>query len=980
MLPTNLLYKTMSLKEYNEALSPYVTGLAQGYTNKSTPEKWDIVMERMKRLAPHMAEKFESFRKTRKQTDASLFNLSLADCLNYFENFAFLYETEDARFKLSAHQKGKLLEGIDDAMGTCETGINTRFELVLQQFRTDLNWVTNILAKYRYQLIIGLQDAYNEKFTVGDALKTHTLKRMMHLASEQYGIAIEHTMMDVFAHLTDRSGIADYFEKNAPRVFKAEYEDQVVEILAQDLLLKIKALYCPQECDWTQTELVINQADVNEFSNFVVGNRLDLPAGTIYQLGTLDDADEDGEGNERVPTYNFHVKNQGEMLDVLRGLIKQKLLKEQYFLSFAELTRENLPNLRKLELRGIDVADLVELKEALDQLVEHPEKAAKLLQQHQTFLLKHPDLLAETLQTHPQLLRILPRAMKQNISFVEKLLPAISKAILVKVEEDAPEIVEELSTYLTPMIKNSPELVAKIPQELFAVEAFAKRLVSQNGLFLDKLPEHLRDQADIVEAAVRQNSLALLKAPEQFQVNDFYVALALQGKHFKSLGWTANFAEAGAFVLAQGIEKVPYSLRTLLPMLSAEQLVDVDHLSAMLDTITAVHQLATQQTNLSLAEVSKLAQCLSPDQLLKIVQYRKEQDYAPLPYFTESGLTSFKDKLIASGFQWKDWNKEKESLRKLASEQIRYNAEEDPYGYSATSYFANSENWFVAMVQHQQSTSGAFKNGRQIWLQLKKFIDELLALIYQIGKFILIASLGITLSSLVNHLVFTLLPAWVGLVMLACIIAPFFSSLIHNRNYTIASSILSTLSIGILLLDDILAVSTAIYAFFKLISLSVQAFHLLGTGFEFLSRGFQTLFMNNDPVQAVDADLHTKCENSITRLELMDNPSAQEKAEVMQDILDKIDAELTMQGPMSDERREIELARNLTKTYNVAHAGKSHKLSFYQAAAVTRSDFKPLDLDTPRDVPYFSFFRTSTTNTLPDEAELRRTIETPVAV
>ena len=138
--------------------------------------------------------------------------------------------------------------------------------------------------------------------------------------------------------------------------------------------------------------------------------------------------------------------------------------------------------------------------------------------------------------------------------------------------------------------------------------------------------------------------------------------------------------------------------------------------------------------------------------------------------------------------------------------------------------------------------------------------------------------------------------------------------------------------------------------------------------------------MNNYPVQAVDADLHTKCENSITRLELMDNPSAQEKAEVMQDILDKIDAELTMQGPMSDERREIELARNLTKTYNVAHAGKSHKLSFYQAAAVTRSDFKPLDLDTPRDVPYFSFFRTSTTNTLPDEAELRRTIETPVAV
>ncbi len=981
MLPTNKLYKTMSLTEYNQALAPYVAGLASGYIDKSIPERWDIVMMRMKRLAPHMSDKLETFRRSRKGTNASLFNLSLADCLDYFENYAFLYETEDERFRLSEHQRAKLLEGIDDAMGTCETGINTRFELVLQQFRTDLNWVTNILAKYRYQLIIGLQDAYNNQFDIEDVLKTHTLKRMMHLASKPYGIAIEHSIMDAFAHLTDRSNIADYFQQNAPKIFRNDYQEQVVEILAQDLLLKIKALYCPEECDWAKTELVINQADVYEFKKFVVENRLDLPPNTIYRLGTLDEADDDIE-SERVPTYNFHVKKQGEMLEVLRYLIQQKLYREHYFVSFADLTRENSSLLGELGLRSSKVNELVELREAFDAAVPHPAKLRLLLQQNARIILQYPELLVRMIEIHPGMIKYIPRMLTNNLGFIQKIMnPLIGLMKAKRNEQDNRHYLEFLRC-ITSFLRR-PEITVKfVKDDLFIDPSFSLHLMQQNGLLFSSLPENMKQQEDIIEAAVRQNPFALLMIPEHLQ--PLYETLALQHPIFKELNWTHNFKGAVEFIYREQYLLLSRSFPQEFPDPDSETFQNLFNqpqlLSYAMEEVAAFTQLTAETVNLSLAKMSKMTHFLSPKQLMAIMEFRELYGVPRLPYCNQKMLNNFLSSIEASGLNFN--TDDTDLLRMEASQRLLVNPNEDIYEDSVIGCLAKTDNWFLAMVHYQNSTTGAFKTKRQAWLQFKKMLAELSDALFSMLKLVLgtffLFELYISIDLLATSLLFSTLGIWLGGIFVIGLLTPFFLSQYDAHNPTLYTGLFAfgVLSYLILLpLPTVLGV-LAYFAITELMTIAESSLAFFLSTLSFLGRSLQTLFSRHDYVLQQTSDLHVNCENSITRLELMENTSAQEKAELMSDVLTQVDEDLSPLQTKGEGQRNRELAQGLLKPYKVEFSGKPHFFSFYQAAALERSNSQPLDVDL-KDIGCFRFFRTTTSSFLPDQTELRAISDCP---
>jgi hypothetical protein len=972
MLPTNQLYKLMSLTEYNEAKQVYIKATASNYHDKSVAERWDIVMERMKKLAPEMDEKFENFRKTRKETDASLFNLSLADCLNYFENFAFLYETKDERFKLSVSERKKLLEAVDDAMGTCETGISTRFETVLQQFRTDLNWVTNLLSKFRYQLIIGIQDGYNEKYHVGDALKTHTLKRMTYLASDTYGVPIEHTMTDVYAHLTDRNQIASYFNRNAPRVFTQEYEETIVEMLAQDLLSQIQKLYCPDEFNWDEEGLVIPASDVSEFCKFVMGNRLGLSPEVPYSvLGTLDDEDE-MDGRPHDPTYSFTLKNKGETLELLRELVTKKLIKEKYFVPFDEVTNANIKNIKDVRLRGIELYDLVQLNEAMLNSAQNPAAAAKLLQRHSGVILNYPELFLGAFEKNPKLLNYLPRTLKNNEYFLEKIIPIVDKLLVAGVEDS-----EELTRTFLRLFKNRQGLVDKLSPELLRNDKFVYALLQQDGLALCSLDEPCKGRELFVEAAVRQNPLALLGASSEQQKNPHLDALALQSSWFKSLGWNQNFPEAIPFVYTELHEQLPYMFKSSFDAphfpFPVKFMNNPQLLNSKLEAMRALSHLSNHPGTISIGTVARMSQFISPEELQVVISFRSNQGYPSLPYCPNAGaIEHFTSSLKEQGVFWNNWIDDAPTLRMTAAEHMRFNHDDDAYGDSATSLFANNQKWFLAMVQHQQNTTGAFKTFKQFWLKLKPLLDQTAALIYEAAKFLLFASLGITLSVLANHVVFTLLPAWAVLALCVFAISPLFAPFFNSRAYTMASTVLSMISGGILFLGQLLIVGTAVYGFIEIIKLAGSSFEVLGTGFSLLSRGLQTLFGSSDPVFQNNVDLRGRCENSITRLELNESVSAQEKADVMRSIFDKIDQEVSISTDL-DGKQEKEFATRLSKQYPVELDGKARNLSFFEVAAISRSNSTPFDLDKPKSSGYFSFFRTATTNMLPDERDVQRT-------
>ena len=507
MLASKKLYQLMSLKEYNTAEQTCIKSLAQDYETKSVPEKWDIVLGIFKTLAPEYSDKLTSFQSARKNTNYNLFNLSLPDCLNYFEHFYFLYTTTDSRFKLSNSQKKLLLESIDDAMGTCETGISTRFEGVLQQYRTDLDWVTNVLSKSRYQLLLGLQDAYNTTYRIALSLRVHVLKIMTQLASEAgLGIQIEHYIKDAFAYLVDKAQITQYFEEHTPKVYTKDYEEEVVNILSQHLLFELQELFCTDATNWEKETLLIPTARVQEFMTFV-NNRLGLTeVSPIESLGELD------EDNA------YCLKNKKETYALLQEFVQKKLIQDQYVIPFSAITKENATLAHTIQFKkGVTFSTLLKINQTLlSYTADNTDLIAQCLQKNSQTLLNYPDLLLSHIKAYPELLRLLPRSLETNAYFLKQTAAAIDKALCLTISTGGSLTqANKLIKPLLRLIKHNPHLVSTLSTPLLSYEPFALSLVAIDGLLIKHLPESLQQEQHIAHSAIRRTPFSALYASQQ---------------------------------------------------------------------------------------------------------------------------------------------------------------------------------------------------------------------------------------------------------------------------------------------------------------------------------------------------------------------------------------------------------------------------------------------------------------------------------
>lgn len=965
-IATTKLYREVSLLEYNEAQQKFIAAIP-AYKNSTVEKRWDLILDKFKsKVPPELQAKLETFQKTRKNTNANIFKLSLKSCLSYFEHFYFLYQTDDSRFKLDKQTKKNLLETIDDAMKTCETGISTRFEMALQLYRTDMNWVNNVLHKQRCNLLIALQNDYNKENHVDESMEVHVLKIMTQLAADSgLGIRIDHSLKDIFAGFIDREDITQYFHRRYPATFFVNYEEKVVETLSQHLLKEIETKFFPENFDWNKTEAIIEEKRTQEFSSYL-DKRLALgDVELVYRLGDLYEAIDPMNPEKKI--FGICLKNRNDFLVQLRSLVSQKLCNEQYQIPIQNITKENKQLIKDVKLRNREsMVALVELNDAiLNYNKQEPLKFRALLQKHVKLLLYYPDLLLNQIESHPNLLGLMPNLLKTNSYFRDNTIARINRALLLAIKTQDSARISLLISHLFDWIKDDSSSLNCLTESVLNYPQLAYKIVAKDGLLLEKLFVHLQADIKLVKIAVKQNPFALAYAPLNFQKDPELLRLAFESKRFDfNPDKVPNLSR-----YYKAIKKTYTRLYDRLAPQFANDLLEYNivmqgengcaSMIQNLQKMEVLHQLLFTE-NLNVSTVIRLANSISPSLLIKIINSRADAQLSSLPYCKDA---SFVEKFVTElrNDRLNDWDKGYLAIKRQACELTRnYMGSDYHYARGVAGHMAKTDSWFVAMLNYKHS-QWSFNSWAQFWLLLKDATKATAGFLLKLAKLASIIVAGLILAFAASYLTF-FLPIGVVLGILGVIALAFIlDRFCRNRHVTMVASILSFIGVCIIAPDYLLATISFGYCLFVGRNLPKLFLEMIHTQGAFFKRVFGSLFTSSKYIQELPpgADLNTKCLATIERLKLIDSPSAQEKGELLERIWNQINIGLTDQ----------DLAKRLNQRVAVFFQGKTYSISFQQAAALPRSSSKPFAIPNEPVSSKYGFFKTTTTKLLPATLE-----------
>ncbi len=433
MLPTQKLYQTVDRTQYEEIKQRHVNALPQGYGQLANRDKWQRLMDQFAGLMPEDAATIQRFCQARLNTVEGAGNISLADCISYFEQFYFLYTTTEPLFKLDDAEKKALKVLLLDVMGggACEPGKQERFESALALYRRDTNWINGHLSQARYHVLEGLAERCNVELQIGNGFSPHTIKFMKGLRdAKQLGIDREAALTDIYGGV-QRVPITDYFTSHYQAAFH-EYEASAVHDLSHQLLneftdfLRGKVSIDGWELDTGR--IIIPLELIQEFNRFFESKSFDA---VMDDLG--DDSDE----------LNLKLKKKADFEAGIRSLVKKKLLQNGYYVPISNLhalPSHGMPALPTWH-GGAVMQDLVAVAQALEN---PPEDLPAILNQYTPVLLQYPLFLLAHVERNPAIIAVLPQAFRANTAFIDDVLTAVNGGLLTAIEAGDTKKTEQL--------------------------------------------------------------------------------------------------------------------------------------------------------------------------------------------------------------------------------------------------------------------------------------------------------------------------------------------------------------------------------------------------------------------------------------------------------------------------------------------------------------------------------------------------------
>lgn len=482
-LPTDKLYQTPHYEAYTEAKNQYILRSIPGYANYSDDQNQDQNKVKLKwsALINAFIEALDStdmspierqelkiqltrFKKQREDTTDNENNLNLRQCVNYFENFYFLYTTTNPEYKLSDASKKNLLNAIKESIGVCETGINSRFRAVLQEYKKDNDWIKNELTKARCNTlhILHLQyeqnrQAYLDQFArmlAEDTHNVHTLNTIITSANKaDLGITIEEEILDGYAFLFPEKKIKAYFQKHYPALFRT-YENQSVETLTNYYLEQLASTLGINNADWAADELNIPSDALMNIQASLDGHFQGISI-SAHCLGELSD---DG-------TY-FRLKTKHDVEVIIKQSVRKKLVVDGYYVSLDDIV-ENPDAHQNIRIKkGIKRNDLLAVHRAFEQ--PDPGVMRATLKQHMSIFIDYPELALSQLHKNPARIATFPVELRRDTRFTDVAVSLLNEELGQALSEDERDqaLVNQLQIALLALIQSETGYMQELSESV----------------------------------------------------------------------------------------------------------------------------------------------------------------------------------------------------------------------------------------------------------------------------------------------------------------------------------------------------------------------------------------------------------------------------------------------------------------------------------------------------------------------------------
>ena len=968
MLPTQKLYQTVDRTQYDAVKQRHVSGLSPKYSEWQDRAKWSFLMGEFTRLFPAEQQTVFAFHQARLNTGASAMNISLRDCLNYFEQFYFLYTTTNPLFQLNHAEKCGLKTQVLDGMGfACEPGKQARFDLALVLYRRDTHWINGHLSQARYHVLETLAESCNVVRNIGNALSPHTIKFMKSLAEEKrLGIDCEVALTDAYA--INKAGITTYFATHYSAAYR-EFEANAADDLAQQLLNELtdfltgKAISIVQ---WDQRGLVIPEEHHVELFRFFESKSFNA---------ILDDLRDDSDEEQ------LKLKSKADFFTGLQSLVMKRLLKDEYYVDFSGPNKgpaaADVPSFPAWHA-GVSMHDVLDFNRALQS---ESVDFFTLFNQYEAVLLQYPQMVLRFIATKPSILSALPGACRINGLFIDEVITAVNAGLLGAIKAADPEKIQQLIGCLLTFLPTSHDDFSKFDNTVLNHDSVAQALVKRCGLLLKKMSPLQQDNESIVRAAMEQNGFALCFASYRLRLDDTLIQMGL-AKLPKPYGTVTErealhltrYEARITVIYRRCMMKLPVFAQAefkvyAIPVFGNHDLIHAD-LKAI-QKMKALDVLCSARF-VGALKLATLAQNLTPRELLGIIQYRKAQHLSALPYCDH--LELFSQNLDNGGCNWLVGGYE-------AAKQ-RAQAVLDAPEMSAVGYLARTNHWYMALVQHHRAHQLGFKTITQFLQQLQKIIKAILESMWLLLKFTAWGLVAYGISFSVGCFVGALFAPWATAVIpMVLAEAAFFGiasipliQLLYNIHMLAAIGI--TLGILGAICGMISPIVQAVFRYIglhqdlifdeidRIFSVLFYANHILhdfgewtpvqesmqtvATQVYSLMKGiYATFFSPEAPTLPTDT-LAARCERSIERLMFTkEDASANQKGALLSTLWDNVQEE----GPWASE--DV-LKGRLNKQYEVSYQGRARGVSFFEVASAKRASSDRFQLDEPSSV--FGFF------------------------
>lgn len=904
-ISTNKFYTTPTYEDYHLAKNAYLQAMSHQYNAEQTGAKWPIIITQLANSLnqQHMPngvqigafqQSLAAFKTKREGTSVSYFNLSLTQCVNYFEEFTFLYNTSDPRYKLTNAAKIDLLKSINEAMSVCETGLNGRLYTALQAHQKESDWIQNELVKARCETLRMLHNQFGDQ-------DIHSYNMLVNMANKaQLGIPKKEEILDIHAGMVDSARLEAYFNKHYPALF-ATYEKEIEDNLTNHYLSELATTLGVNNTDWAAGTVTLPCVKTTDISGSITAYFQGVPTdGILYELGEL---------SEDYTEYT--LKSKSDVAKIIKGLVAQKLIADKYVVTLNQIAddRKAYPDLRLK--KGVVLDELIKLHQALKQ--NDVQQVQDKLQQNPGILISYPDLVISHIQDKPGILSSVPQWLKADTRFVDSSMVILNQLLCKAISENNDEAIRNLTAQVLNLIQSEYGYVQQLSEPVLKNQLVATLLVEKNSLLFGYLDKSLQNNPQLQAHVNRQDPFGAYAKPEITNWSGIIVAAYFNAR--KSLpviyenehGLAAPKANTPCHQSTANFLRIKAFIALLTPGAITQR------------------------------EFFAHVNDLNPSLLLEVISYRRSMNFPPLGFFdndkTCKDLEKFNLELTTRLAP--DWSQDYLSVKRRACEQENFAFIHNPYAVkNAVTYLSKTDNWFAGFNQYHVYQSSK----ERLWARLAPMHALLLPTI-KIGVSVAIIWYVVPVLTAIVDLYFIQgLLTYLSLGLLNVFLK---SRLVATFNEIIGKAIWLDCDLYFA------AIKTIIHQSLFIIRSLAEA---LDGGLALLEVIFNAFFYftSKNRNEHIAETLEDTCENIVIRLDGINEASAQGKGELLRGLLTQVKAEINAEPGHSFKKR-------LDKKYPITYQGREHNVSFSEVASKRRAHYGEFKLnDQPDRLRFFS--------------------------